>query len=224
MNSTTNLIEELFGIDNSTISLPDFIIGLIITAVIAFVLGFFYVRFGTSLSNRKALAGTLILVSITTMVIITIVKSSLALSLGLVGALSIVRFRTAIKEPEELAFFFIAIAIGLGMGAGQTLVTLCGSVFLMFIIFLRRFAKPKEVIQNLLIRVTDPKQGLDYEKVMEILGEHANQLELKRLEENDQYVEVSIFVRFNTFNDLVKSKDELKALNKDIQFNYLENL
>ena len=53
------------------------------------------------------------------MIIITIVKSSLALSLGLVGALSIVRFRTAIKDPEELSFLFISIAIGLGMGANQ---------------------------------------------------------------------------------------------------------
>ena len=51
--------------------------------------------------------------------VILIVKSSLALSLGLVGALSIVRFRTPIKEPEELIYLFLAIAIGLGFGAGQ---------------------------------------------------------------------------------------------------------
>ena len=58
------------------------------------------------------------------MVMITIVKSSLALSLGLVGALSIVRFRTAIKEPEELSYAFLSIAIGLGLGADQRLTTL----------------------------------------------------------------------------------------------------
>ena len=52
----------------------------------------------------------------TTMLIITVVKSSLALSLGLVGALSIVRFRAAIKEPEELAYLFLTIAIGLALG------------------------------------------------------------------------------------------------------------
>ena len=51
--------------------------------------------------------------------VISVVKSSLALSLGLVGALSIVRFRTPIKEPEELAYIFLAIAIGLALGADQ---------------------------------------------------------------------------------------------------------
>ena len=53
------------------------------------------------------------------MVVITIVKSSLALSLGLVGALSIVRFRTPIKETEELIMLFINLAIGLGLGASK---------------------------------------------------------------------------------------------------------
>ena len=58
--------------------------------------------------------------------IISIIKSSIALSLGLVGALSIVRFRTPIKEPEELLYLFVAIAVGLGLGANQLLATLIG--------------------------------------------------------------------------------------------------
>ena len=61
--------------------------------------------------------------TVATVVVISIVKSSLALSLGLVGALSIVRFRSAIKEPEELAYLFLSIGIGLGLGAGQRVVT-----------------------------------------------------------------------------------------------------
>ena len=60
----------------------------------------------------------------TTMFIITIIKSSLVLSLGLIGALSIIRFRTAIKEPEELTYLFLAIAIGLGLGANQRTIIL----------------------------------------------------------------------------------------------------
>ncbi len=56
------------------------------------------------------------MLTVITLLVISIVKSSLALSLGLVGALSIVRFRTAIKDPEELIYLFFSIAIGLGMG------------------------------------------------------------------------------------------------------------
>ena len=66
----------------------------------------------------------------TTAFIISIVKSSLALSLGLVGALSIIRFRTAIKEPEEISYLFICIGIGLGLGANYKLITIMAVILI----------------------------------------------------------------------------------------------
>jgi len=78
------------------------VVDIILTAVCALILKLFYIRFGQSLSNRSRLANNFVAIAVTTALVITIVKSSLALSLGLVGALSIVRFRTAIKDPEEL--------------------------------------------------------------------------------------------------------------------------
>ena len=66
---------------------------------------------------------------------IVIIKNSLALSLGLVGALSIVRFRAAIKEPEELVYLFLVIAIGLGCGAGQIKVITVGILTSLLIIY-----------------------------------------------------------------------------------------
>jgi hypothetical protein len=66
-------------------------------------------------------------------IIITIIKSSIALSLGLVGALSIVRFRTPIKEPEELLYIFVAIAVGLGLGANQVASTVLGFVVVLLV-------------------------------------------------------------------------------------------
>ena len=79
----------------------DFLLNLIIASLLAILLSKFYVRYGKSLSNRKSFAGNYLLMTMVTMLIISIVKSSLALSLGLVGALSIVRFRAAIKEPKN---------------------------------------------------------------------------------------------------------------------------
>ena len=70
----------------------------------------------------------------TTFLVILIVKSSLALSLGLVGALSIVRFRTPIKEPEDLVYLFLSIGLGIGFGAFQVLSTLV--IFLIIIAFI----------------------------------------------------------------------------------------
>ena len=102
-----------------TVPIYQFLPALVATALLCWLLGLFYQRYGQSLSNRESFARNFVALGMTTMMVITIVKSSLALSLGLVGALSIVRFRTAIKEPEELVYLFLALAIGLGLGASQ---------------------------------------------------------------------------------------------------------
>ena len=78
------------------------------------------------------------LILLTTVLVISIVKSSLSLSLGLVGALSIVRFRTPIKEPEELAYLFICIAAGLGLGANQTVPTVIGVVTILLVMIISK--------------------------------------------------------------------------------------
>lgn len=101
----------------------------------SFVLRGFYVQRSFSLTGKNHIASILPILSGVIFLVIIIVKSSLALSLGLVGALSIVRFRTPIKEPEELVYLFLAIAIGLGYGAGQTLITTLLVVMLLGIIF-----------------------------------------------------------------------------------------
>ena len=100
--------------------------------ILSFILGRLYYLYGKSFSDRKSLSVTFPLLSLTTLLVISVVKSSLALSLGLVGALSIVRFRTPIKESEDLVYLFIAISIGLGIAASQYLIT----TFVVFITFL----------------------------------------------------------------------------------------
>ena len=142
-----------FAGENSGVSLLDFVINLALTGVLTFLLGLMYDRYSRVLSNRKVMIKTLVLVGMTTMLIISIVKSSVALSLGLVGALSIVRFRTAIKEPEELAYFFMSISIGLGMGANEKWVTAAGFVVLaLVIVFLGGKTVTSSSTQNLVIR------------------------------------------------------------------------
>ena len=133
-----NFLNELanqFGSGES--SIVDFLINIFITIILSYIIGMIYSKYGNSLSNRKKLTQAFVLISVTVMLVISIVKSSLALSLGLVGALSIVRFRTAIKEPEELVYFFIAIALGLGMGANQRIVTLVGALVIILYIVIQ---------------------------------------------------------------------------------------
>ena len=109
--------EEFLSVSRAQIPAIWFIINLSLAAILALILSQIYIRYGISLSNRRIFSRNFLLITMTTMLIITIVKSSLALSLGLVGALSIIRFRAAIKEPEQIVFLFLLIGISISVGA-----------------------------------------------------------------------------------------------------------
>ena len=101
------------------VSLNSLLWNLLICMVLSAIMCWHYNARAQHRYLRRDLGLVLPIVCLTTLLVISVVKSSLALSLGLVGALSIVRFRTPIKEPEELAYIFLAIAIGLALGADQ---------------------------------------------------------------------------------------------------------
>jgi len=115
------------------------------------------------LSNKKDFSKIFIPLCLATTLIITIVKSSIALSLGLVGALSIVRFRAAIKEPEELIYLFLIIAIGLAFGSNQFLIGyLLTSVALSVIYVLSKIRLRQDIISvnNLVVVVSGPRKKI----------------------------------------------------------------
>ena len=95
MNQLT-AFQNFLTTHSGEISLTGLAVNMTITALLCAILGWVYVNYGATFSNRSSLARNFVLVGVTTTLIITVVKASPALSLGLVGALSIVRFRTAI--------------------------------------------------------------------------------------------------------------------------------
>lgn len=215
---------QFFSGQSTQISILGFAINLVLVAVLSSLLAFIYVRYGRSLSNRRSFAKNFILIAMTTMFIITVVKVSLALSLGLVGALSIVRFRTAIKEPEELAYLFLAISIGLGLGAGQTLITLVAFLAIALVIFITTFSRKKEKNQNLYLTIsTENLHTASLEKIVEILKKHCSGVILKRFDETKEILEASFLVEFVDFEQLNKSKEALKNLDNSLKINFLDN-
>ena len=213
------------SIDN-TFSISNYIINIVLCASLLFVLSLVYKKFGNSISNRGQLAKVLVLVGLTTFIIISIVKSSLALSLGLVGALSIVRFRTAIKEPEELGYFFIAIATGLGMGANQLLPTIIGLAMVIIIIVLFRKNIFKDTLtQNLLIttQIKQENQTNTTEKIAEIINQHASQVEVKRINYAKQEMDLNFLVKVSSFEKLNTIQHNLKEIDKGMSITFLDN-
>lgn len=113
---------------------------LAVGGLLALYLRFLYARCGVSTADSSAFTRIFPLLTLVTTAVIAVVKSSMALSLGLVGALSIVRFRAAIKEPEELVYLFLCIAVGLSLGAQMPLIAvalvLVATVFVLGIHYL----------------------------------------------------------------------------------------
>ena len=215
-------IANQFGSGES--SIVDFLINIFMTIILSYIIGLVYSKYGNSLSNRKKLLQTFVLISVTVMLVISIVKSSLALSLGLVGALSIVRFRTAIKEPEELVYFFVAIALGLGMGANQRLVTLVGAIIIILYIVVQNMNTVRNVVQqNLIVTISNTSEtGLDENKILEMLNKYSSKIDLRRLDAANNSTELSLNIEFNNFESIIKAKNDLKTIG-DIQFSFIEN-
>jgi hypothetical protein len=216
--------EQFLATTSSEISMYGFLINLLISGILAIILSKVYVRYGKALSNRYAFSRNFVMLTMTIMVIITIVKSSLALSLGLVGALSIVRYRTAIKEPEELAYTFLAIAIGLGMGADQVMVTVTSFVTIVLFIIIRQKIK-EDALEFINIRISGPPEtSQDITKLIKIVETNSNGLELKRLNDNENGFEILLSAVVSSYEVMLKIRTELSSFDKKISISFLENM
>lgn len=174
-------------------------INLFFGAILAYIVRMHFFRYSNSLSNRSEFTSVLPFIILTTILIISIVKSSLALSLGLVGALSIVRFRTPIKEPEELAYLFISIAIGLGLGANQLFATLFSTIIILtlMVFFMKNKnlnAGRSETYINLSGTITPKLQESLTEKVFDKVLKISQRVSLKRYVTNEQDVDLTFYV------------------------------
>ncbi|MGI6327305.1 MAG: DUF4956 domain-containing protein [Saccharofermentanales bacterium] len=144
---------------------------IITTLVVSMVLGililFIYrITYRGVLFNRS-FGTALLMVSLVTSLIILPITSNIVLSLGMVGALSIVRFRTALKDPMDIVFMFWAIAAGLTVGAGFFELAILGCLFLAVVMLLVTTVQTKGIRRPYLvvIRYTDQYQG-DFDKLL----------------------------------------------------------
>lgn len=217
-------LRELFWNPEMVASLPKLVLSLGIAALLGVILGQVYIRFGQSLSNRRLFARNFLVLVVTTTLIISIVRSSLALSLGLVGALSIVRFRAAIKEPEELAFLFLAISIGLGLGAGQALVTIVALAIILGLIVIRGLTRSTPGNPNLYLTVTTPAKGqLGADQILQALAEVGATASLKRFDQSADQFEAAFHVDFKQVAHLERFSQRLRELSPTVRVSCLED-
>ncbi len=200
-----------------------FLFNAILAAILAYLLGVFYKRYANSIANRTKFADNFVLLTLSTMLVIYVVKSSIALSLGLVGALSIVRFRAAIKEPEELVFLFFAIGIGLGMGAGQVLITVLAFILIICILLTQALLSNRSIVRTPdTMFITISTQELDINTISNILASHFLMVELKRMDQHQDQLDLAFIIETNNIETIVAAKDELIEKAPQLQFSFIE--
>ena len=217
-------LRELLWNPEMIAGLPKLVLSLGIAALLGLILGQVYIHFGHSLSNRRIFARNFLVLVVTTTLIISIVRSSMALSLGLVGALSIVRFRAAIKEPEELAFLFLAISAGLGLGAGQALVTIVALAVILGLIVVRGLFHQGPSQPNLYLTVISPAASkLGAEQILQTLTGVGATAALKRFDQTPESLEASFQVDFKQVSHLEQFTDKLRQLSPEVRVSCLDD-
>ena len=179
------LVEKLFLDSSVEISLASFVTSLIAAALLSYLIKRFYVAYSQSLSNRDYFSDVFIPLSVITCLVISVVKFSLALSLGLVGALSIVRFRAAIKEPEELVYLFFCVAIGIATGANQIIIATASTLIVIFILYIQSIFKKRKEKDNInygsnnILKVNITNKKISAEEIIKKYEKYTTYLNLK---------------------------------------------
>ncbi len=220
----TGVLDDFFSINATNVDVVEFTINLALAGLLSFVLSRVYIHWGTALSNRRRFATNFMLIAVTTTFIILVVRSSVALSLGLVGALSIVRFRAAIKDPEELAYMFLAIGIGIGLGDNQRLITIIALAAAIVIIMLVKVFHRRQEDFNLHVTVSsDGPSGFDLAGVTEILRPHCTSMRLSRFDETAAGTEAVFLAEFRSTAELLAVRESLREAVPGVGIAFLDD-
>jgi hypothetical protein len=220
----TETFQQFLTSQSVSVDLLQFTINLVLAAILAYILRYLFINFANTSSNKKYFSNNFVLLAMTIMFIITIVKSSLALSLGLVGALSIVRFRAPIKEPEELVYLFLAIAIGLGFGASQRELTLVAFTIIALIIFVSHKRKKLDIGtgRGMFVIISSVKETIELNEVTEILQSYCDGIDLQRYDVSSDRTEISFVIDIKNPNDITIFTEKIKKLGSSVSIKLMD--
>ena len=167
----SDIFKSSFVDKMTSISFLDMFIAMILSFAVGLFIMQVYKKTFKGVMYSSTFAMSLLALTLITTLIILGVTSNVVLSLGMVGALSIVRFRSAIKEPMDIAFLFWSISEGIVLGAGLIPLAILGAVFIGIVMVL--FAN-KKTIDNPYILVVNCKNDISENSVLNILSKNVN--------------------------------------------------
>ncbi len=216
---TFNDIFKSSFLENITsISILDMVIALALAFGIGLFIFFVYKKTYQGVMYSSSFGTTLVALTVITTLVILAVTSNVVLSLGMVGALSIVRFRTAIKEPLDIAFLFWAIAVGIVLAAGMIPLAVIGSVIIgvILIVFVNRKSHFTPYI------VVLSCDGNDAEKeAVEFLKNNVKKYVVKSKSVQSGRIELNLEIRLKDDNtDFINRLSEIPGVSNAVLVSY----
>jgi uncharacterized membrane protein YhiD involved in acid resistance len=173
---------SVLGQEISLLGSGQFFVDIAVALICGLLIALFYRWTYGRLHYSAVFVNSLVALSMITTIVITVIGNNLARAFGLVGALSIIRFRLAIKDMKDIVFVFLALAVGMAAGVGLPVTAITGAIFIgtvMFILSRTHGASPKRQALNLRISFTPPAgSGETKAPYRPILEQHCRQYEL----------------------------------------------
>ena len=223
MNTVDSILNATSSSGFAELDLFSVIFNFIMCVLMSFIARLFYIKYSTSLTGKHHIGTVIPILSTIVFLVILIVKSSLALSLGLVGALSIVRFRTPIKEPEELVYLFLSIAIGLGYAAGYSFLTTIITLAILGMIFLWLSNRKIDSKNEYNLILSWENESISFERITNEIMEISSSLKLIRFNKGPLNKTASFMIVPNNDVNLDKLIERIGALDKNIEVNFYES-
>ncbi len=216
--SFSDIFKSSFLENVTSVSILDMLIALVLSFALGLFIFLVYKKTYAGVMYSSSFGVTLVALTMITTLVILAVTSNVVLSLGMVGALSIVRFRAAIKEPLDIAFLFWAIAAGIVLAAGMIPLAVFGSVIigLVMIIFVNR----KSHVDPYIV-VLQCEDHAAEERALDYLDDHALRCRVKSKTARKGLVEVNVDVRLkNDDTDFINALSEIEGVKSAVLVSY----
>lgn len=202
----------------SAFSLTDMVISLALALVLGLFIIFIYKKSFSGVMYSSGFSISLLAMTLITTMIILAIGSNIILSLGMVGALSIVRFRSAVKYPMDIAYLFWAISVGIVLGAGFIPLAVFGSVFIGAVLYLFSIKKPTH---KPYIFITDCADDETEKAVLAEIRKSVRKYVLRSKTVTPAGIELTVEVRLNGLEgEFVNTVSRIRGVSKSVLVSY----
>ena len=214
----SDIFKSSFIENIASVSMLDMAIAMVLALLLGLFIFMVYKKTFNGVMYSSGFGVTLVALTMITTLVILAVTSNVVLSLGMVGALSIVRFRTAIKEPLDIAFLFWAIAVGIVLAAGMIPLAVIGSVVIGIVLLV--FVNKKSHFNPYLIVINCDSHASE-EAAKNYLKDKVNKCTVKSKTAQSGSVELTLEIRLKDDNtDFINELSEMNGINNAVLVSY----